>query len=55
MLLHVRFGKIDGENVVLLGNVAVFSVSNGHTALFNISDNIHPGKTTFSCFCLLIF
>ena len=55
MLLRDRFGKIDGENVVMQGNFAVFSVLNGYITLFNIFDNIHSGKTTFSCFCLLFF
>ena len=55
MLLCVRFGEINGENLVFLGNFAVFSVSNGYTTLFNIFDNILSGKTTFSCFCHLFF
>ena len=54
MLLRIRFDKIDGENVVLQGNFAAFSVSNGYTTLFNIFDNIHS-ETTFSCFGLLLF
>ena len=29
MLLHVKFGKIDSENVILQGNFAVSSVPNG--------------------------
>ena len=54
MLLRIRLDKIDGENVVLQGNFAAFSVSNGYTTLFNIFDNIHS-ETTFSCFGLLLF
>ena len=33
MLLRIRFDKIDGENAVLQGNFAAFSVSNGYTTL----------------------
>ena len=55
MLLHVKFGKIDNKNVVIQANLAVFSMPNGYTTLFNIFNNIDFGKTTFSCFCLLLF